>query len=132
MPDPVRHIATPAEFAALLGSTTYVVADFHADWCGPCKAIAPVFAQLATAFAVPGQLAFAKVDVDQNQAVARQYRVSAMPTFLFFKNSKQVAVNGDAMIRGADVNALRAAADKLGRLARDKAKEAPAAAASST
>jgi thioredoxin 1 len=116
----VNHISSPAEFQSLLDKTMYVVTDFYADWCGPCKAIAPMYEQFAKASTVPGYLAFAKVNVDNVQQVAVQYGVSAMPTFMFFKNGKQVAVNGQSLIRGADVNSLKAATEKLDKLARAK------------
>lgn len=117
----VQHVSSPQGFADLLSSNIYVVADFYADWCGPCRAIAPFYEQLAKQHSIPNFLAFAKVNVDHVQAVAAQYGVSAMPTFMFFKSGKQVAVNGNANIRGADQRALLAAAEKLGRLAKEKA-----------
>lgn len=116
----IHHISTPTEFQTLLGNTMYVVTDFYADWCGPCKAIAPMYEQFAKASSVPGYLAFAKVNVDNNQQVAKQYGVSAMPTFMFFKNGQQVAVNGQSAIRGADVPSLKAATEKLDKLAKAK------------
>lgn len=116
----VQHVATHAEFQSLLDSTMYVVADFYADWCGPCKQIAPLYEQFAKQSAIPGYLAFAKVNVDNNRQTAAQYGISAMPTFMFFKNGKQVGVNGQALIRGADVQSLRGAVDKLGTLAKTK------------
>ncbi|KAK7735955.1 hypothetical protein SLS53_007334 [Cytospora paraplurivora] len=116
----IHHISTPTEFQSLLEKTMYVVTDFYADWCGPCKTIAPIYEQFANASTVPGYLAFAKVNVDHNQQIARQYNVSAMPTFMFFKNGKQVGVNGQALIRGADVPSLKAATAKLDKLAREK------------
>lgn len=122
-----QYINSPEELQNLLSSTTYVAVDFFADWCPPCKAIAPVWESLATKHSKPGYLAFAKVNVDKVQAVAATYRISAMPTFLFFKEGKQVAVNGQAMIQGADPKALGAAAEKLGGLAAKKAEEAAAA-----
>jgi len=61
--------------------------------------------------------------VDAARDIAQQYGISAMPTFMFFKDGKQVAVNGNAMIRGADVKALTAASEKLGGLAQKKKNE---------
>lgn len=132
--DKIHHIASLPELQALFASTTYVAVDFYADWCPPCKAIAPTYAALAAKHTTTGTgtgssplLAFAKVNVDHAQDVARAYRVSAMPTFLFFKDGRQVAVNGQAAIQGADVRALGAAAEKLGALAAKKRAEAGSA-----
>ena len=121
MADGTHHIESLSELQALMGSTTYVAVDFYADWCPPCKSIAPVYASLAGRHGVSGVLAFAKVNVDRAQDVASQYRVTAMPTFLFFKDGRQVAVNGQAAIQGADPRALAAAAEKLGALAAKRA-----------
>lgn len=64
-----------------------VVIDFSATWCGPCKAIAPIFAELAQDTT---GVYFMKVDVDENPDTAAKYSVSAMPTFLFIKNGEVV------------------------------------------
>jgi thioredoxin 1 len=117
----IKHITSNAELNALLSSTTYVAVDFYADWCPPCKAIAPVFEQLATKHSVDGILAFAKVNTDSVQEAAAAHRISAMPTFLFFKEGQQVLVNGQLMIQGANPPALTAAAEKLGGLAKKRA-----------
>ncbi|KAI5458681.1 thioredoxin-like protein [Mariannaea sp. PMI_226] len=82
----VYKIAKAAELDALLSSTAHVVVDFYADWCPPCRAIAPIFSKLADDHALTGHLAFAKVNVDHVKNVAGRYRVSAMPTFVFFQN----------------------------------------------
>lgn len=116
----VQHAATLSDFQALLESNIYVVADFYADWCGPCKAIAPMYEGFAKASSIPGYLAFAKINTDTNQDTARAYNISAMPTFMFFKNGKQVGVNGNPLIRGADAQSLKAAVDKLSGLAKEK------------
>lgn len=116
----VQHATTLSDFQSLLNSNMYLVADFYADWCGPCKAIAPMYEGFAKASSIPGYLAFAKVNTDTNQDTARAYNISAMPTFMFFKNGKQVGVNGNAMIRGADAQSLKAAVDKLSGLAKEK------------
>ncbi|KAH6962247.1 thioredoxin-like protein [Ilyonectria robusta] len=120
----VQHVSSSAELQALFDSTTYVAVDFFADWCPPCKQIAPIYETLADKHSVPNTLAFAKVNVDHAQDIARTYRVTAMPTFMFFKDGKQVAVNGQAMIQGADPRTLGAAAEKLGGLAKKRAEAA--------
>ena len=114
----VKHF-DDANFDSEIASGVTLV-DFYADWCGPCKAIAPMYEKMAEEASVPGYLGFAKVNVDNNRDVSSQYGVTAMPTFMFFKNGKQVAVNGNSLIRGADVQALKAASDKLSKLAQEK------------
>ncbi|KAI1299417.1 thioredoxin-like protein [Xylaria venustula] len=126
MSDKIKHITTSDELTALFSSSTYVAVDFYADWCPPCKAIAPIYEKLATQHAVDGVLSFAKVNVDHVQDAASTHGVTAMPTFMFFKEGRQVAVNGQDMIRGADPATLSAAAAKLGGLAKKKAEEASA------
>lgn len=126
--DTVHHVESSSELKDLFSNTTYVVVDFFADWCPPCKAIAPIFTQLASSHGVPEQLAFAKVNVDHVKDVALEYGISAMPTFMFFKEGKQVMVNGQKVIRGADPKSLGAAAEKLGGLAKKRV-EATAGAA---
>ncbi|GAA5989226.1 hypothetical protein JCM10908_001214 [Rhodotorula pacifica] len=77
-----------------------VVIDFHATWCGPCHAIAPVFEKLAGQYPAA---TFLKVDVDKAQDVARAYRVSAMPTFAYVKNERKVHE-----VKGANASAIEA------------------------
>jgi thioredoxin 1 len=73
----ITPITSPAHLKTVLDGSTYVVADFYADWCGPCKAIAPIFGHLATAESKAGRMAFVKIDVDSQQSIAKQYGVSA-------------------------------------------------------
>lgn len=119
----IYHASSLPQVDAIFKAHTYVFVDFYADWCGPCRQIAPFFAQLSTQHSRETQLAFVKVNVDNAKDVAMKYRVSAMPTFMFFKEGKQVAVNGNAMIQGADPNKLKGAAEKLGGLAKKRAEE---------
>jgi thioredoxin 1 len=129
MADAVNHIASHGDFDSLLATTRYVIVDFYADWCQPCKVIAPHFLKMASTYSIPGWLAFAKVNVDSVGSVAQKYGVSAMPTFMFFKEGKQVAVNGNVTIQGANLPTLTLAAEKMGKLAKEKAAAAAAGSA---
>ncbi|KNG51757.1 hypothetical protein DDE82_006494 [Stemphylium lycopersici] len=77
MPGKIIPVTSSTHFSQLLSQSTYTVVDFYADWCGPCKAIAPVFQGLAEKETRPGKLQFVKVDVDSQQEVAKKYGVSA-------------------------------------------------------
>jgi thioredoxin 1 len=65
-----------------------VLVDFWAEWCGPCRAIAPILEQLATGYA--GRIRVAKMDVDQNQKTTMRFNVRTIPALLFFKDGKHV------------------------------------------
>lgn len=84
----------------------------YADWCGPCKMIAPTFESLATKFSKPGKITFCKINTDSQQAVAQAHGVRAMPTFLIFKSGSVIET-----IQGANPPALTAAVDKAVKLA---------------
>lgn len=103
-------IQSPLHLRTLLSTHSYLIADFHATWCGPCHAIAPIFTQLSATNSSPGVLTFVKIDVDAQQEIAREYGVSAMPTFLVFKEGKVIET-----IRGANPPALKAAVEKAKR-----------------
>ncbi len=71
-----------------LESDIPVLVDFYADWCGPCKMVAPIVAELAEEYA--GKFKIGKVNVDQEPGVAEKYRVMSIPTLLFIKNGEVV------------------------------------------
>lgn len=75
--------------AEVLNSDIPVLVDFYADWCGPCKMMAPIVHQLADAYA--GKMKIGKLNVDQALQVAQKYRVMNIPTFIFFKGGEPVA-----------------------------------------
>jgi thioredoxin 1 len=75
-------------FKTAVAASTPVLVDFWAPWCGPCKAIAPILEELATELA--GKVRIAKLNVDDNDAIAAEYNVRAIPTMLLFKNGQLV------------------------------------------
>jgi thioredoxin 1 len=123
------EITAPLHFRTLLTGHTYLIADFYATWCPPCKVIAPVYEQLSKAHSVAGKIAFVKVNVDEQREIAAQYGIQAMPTFLVFKDGKKIEE-----IKGANPPALKkvvekiasevkAATEKVGEKSGEKAQE---------
>ncbi len=82
------HVSDGTFDTEVLASPEPVVADFWAEWCGPCKRIAPVLEELASEFA--GKVKVVKIDVDSNQELATRYRIQSIPTLLFFKGGQVV------------------------------------------
>jgi thioredoxin 1 len=81
----------------VLDSSEPVLVDFFAEWCGPCKAMAPALDAVANE--LKGKVKVVKVDVDQNPSVTMNYGVQAMPTLLLFKNGKVAAQHTGAIVQ---------------------------------
>jgi thioredoxin 1 len=78
---------TTDTFSETTSAGTSVI-DFWADWCGPCKALAPAFASAAQS--MTGDVTFAKLDVDSNPEIAKQYNVMSIPTILILKDGVEL------------------------------------------
>ena len=72
----------------ILNSEVPVLVDFFATWCGPCSMLSPIIEEIANENV--GKLKVCKIDIDQNEELAMKYRVSSIPTVMFFKNGKNV------------------------------------------
>ncbi|WP_224485236.1 thioredoxin [Robertkochia aurantiaca] len=75
-----------SNFNAIVASETPVLVDFHAEWCGPCKMLAPVLKEVKEEMGE--QVKIVKIDVDKNQALSNKFNVRGVPTMILFKNGE--------------------------------------------
>ncbi|MCW8806938.1 MAG: thioredoxin TrxA [Rhodanobacter sp.] len=98
MSDLITHVNDDAFEQQVLKSELPVLLDFWAEWCGPCKAIAPMLDELAKQY--EGKLRVVKVNIDHNQQTPRTYGVRGIPTLMVFKNGKVEATQIGAASKG--------------------------------
>jgi thioredoxin 1 len=102
----MAKIATNTTFAELLQDEKLVIADFWATWCGPCRMLTPLLDEVEKDFA--DKITVVKVNVDDADEIAMQYRIMNIPTLLFFKNGQVVDKTVGAMPRNALVDRINA------------------------
>ena len=98
MSDKVTHVGDADFETAVLQSEEPVLVDFWAEWCGPCKMIAPVLDELAQTY--EGKLKVVKLNVDENRATAIKYHVRNIPLLLLFKDGQVHATQVGAVGKG--------------------------------
>jgi thioredoxin 1 len=95
MNDKIKHVTDHSFPSEVLESKVPVLLDYWAEWCGPCKMIAPALDTSAEAYA--GRLSVAKINIDENRSVPARYHVRGIPTLMLFKNGEVVATKVGAV-----------------------------------
>ncbi|WP_350312907.1 thioredoxin TrxA [Dickeya fangzhongdai] len=98
MSDKIIHLTDDSFETDVLQSEHVTLVDFWADWCGPCKMIAPILDEIADEF--DGKLMVAKLNIDENPATAPKYGIRGIPTLLLFKNGEVAATKVGALSKG--------------------------------
>ena len=93
--DLIKHISDASFDADVIQSGTPVIVDFWAEWCGPCKMIAPILDEVAAAY--QGKLQVAKMNVDENRDVPAKFGIRGIPTLMVFKGGQLAATKVGAM-----------------------------------
>ncbi len=84
------------EFQTLINNSTPVIVDFYADWCAPCKMMAPILKQVKTKLG--NKVRIIKIDVEKNQALANNYRIQSVPAIKIFQNG-MVKWSGNGVVQ---------------------------------
>ncbi len=91
----IKHVSDASFDTDVLKSDTPVLVDFWAEWCGPCKMIAPILDELAAPY--EGKMQIAKVNVDENRDIPAKFGIRGIPTLILFKNGQVAATKVGAL-----------------------------------
>lgn len=106
MSEHIVHVTDDSFATDVLGANQPVLVDYWAEWCGPCKMIAPVLNEVAEDFA--GQLTVAKLNIDENQMTPPKYGIRGIPTLMIFKNGDVAATKVGALSKSQLVEFIEA------------------------
>ena len=93
----IKHVSDASFEADVLQSAQPVLVDYWAEWCGPCKMIAPILDEVATAY--NGKLQIAKMNVDENRDIPAKFGIRGIPTLMLFKDGQLAATKVGAMTK---------------------------------